>query len=178
MVIILATKFHTPRGARRGAMKQKYVIIRDDEHNNLIVREYAELDKEMMSLLCEESYPRETITAAVQNGKQAVVDVIRTNNMYPPTVFAEPIAQAILGLFAEGGNLSAELFFDDKDLFIKEAEVVVSEPVEETDEDVDVDDLLEETVDEEYDDEDEVLKDLKSSIQVADEDPGDLDETP
>jgi hypothetical protein len=159
-------------------MKQKYVIIRDDERNNLIVREYAELDKEMMSLLCEESYPRDTITAAVIEGKQAVVDAIRTNNMYPPTVFAEPIAQSIMGLFAEGGNLSAELFFDDKDLFVKEVEAVVSAPVEETEEDVDVDDLLEEAVDEEYDDDGEVLKDLKSSIQVADEDPGELDETP
>ncbi len=159
-------------------MKQKYVIIRDDDHDNLIVREYAELDKEMMSLLCEESYPRDTIAQAVQNGKQAVVDAIRTNNMYPPTVFAEPIAQSIINLFAEGGNLSAELFFDDRDLFVKEAEAAVpGEAEEESEEDVDVDDLLEETIDEEYDDEDEVLKDLKSSIQVAEEDPGDLDET-
>ena len=157
-------------------MKQKYVIIRDDEHQNLIVREYAELDKEMMSLLCEESYPHETISSAIQSGKQGVVDVIRTNNMYPPTVFAEPIAQAIIGLFAEGGNLSAELFFDDRDLFVKEAEAVAGEAEEESEEDVDVDDLLEETIEEEYDDEDEVIKDLKSSIQVADEDPGDLDE--
>jgi predicted DNA-binding protein YlxM (UPF0122 family) len=160
-------------------MKQKYAILRDDDQKKLIVREYAELDKEMMSLLCEETYPQQTIADAVKRSKQAVVDAIRTNNMYPPTVFAEAIAEAIVSLFSERGNLSAELFFDDKDLFTRDAEPVRVETEEESDEDVDVDDLLEETadVDEEYDDEDEVIKDIKSSIQVAEEDPGDIDET-
>lgn len=100
-------------------MKQKYAIIRDDEQRTVMIREYAELDKEMMSLLCEESYPQDAIAASIKEGHQAVVDVIRTNNMYPPTVFAGPIASAIEGLFKEGGNLSAELFFDDKELFPK-----------------------------------------------------------
>jgi hypothetical protein len=34
-------------------MKQKYAIVRDDKNKQLIVREFAELDKEILSLLCE-----------------------------------------------------------------------------------------------------------------------------
>ena len=156
-------------------MKQKYAIIRDDDQMKLIVREYAELDKEMMSLLCEETYGQETIAIAVKNGRQAVIDAIRTNNMYPPTIFAEPIAKAIEGLFEEGGNSSAELFFDDKEFFIKEAEVAAAEPDEDVDEEVAVDDLLEDDIDDDFGD-DEVLTDLKSSLQVADDDSNDVED--
>jgi hypothetical protein len=159
-------------------MKQKYAIIRDDEQGKLIIREYAELDKEMMSLLCEETYPMDTIAAACQAGRQAVIDAIRTNNMYPPTIYAEPIAEGVEGLFGKDGNLSAELFFDDKDLFLKESEPVVEAADDDIEEEVDVDDLLEESLDEEYDDEDEVLKDLKSTLQVADEDTSETDDVP
>lgn len=156
-------------------MKQKYAIIRDDDQNLLIVREYAELDKEMMSLLCEETYPQQTIAAAAQQGHQAVIDAVRTNNMYPPTAFALPIAEAIGALFAKGGNTSAELFFDDKEMFAKELEQVEKEPEEEVEEDVDVDDLLEDGIEDDFDD-DKVLKDLKSSLQVADEDANDIED--
>jgi hypothetical protein len=159
-------------------MKQKYAIIRDDDQDRIIIREYAELDKEMMSLLCEESYSRETIGTACATGHQAVIDAIRTNNMYPPTVYAEPIAQAIQGLFAEEGKLSAELFFDDKDLFIKNVEIPQEEDTEEEiEDDVDVDDLLTDEIEDDYD-EDEVLKDLKSSLQVADDDVADVEDAP
>ena len=156
-------------------MKQKYAIIRDDDQEKLIVREYAELDKEMMSLLCEESYDRKIMAAAVQEGRQAVIDAIRTNNMYPPTIFAEPIAQAIEGLFAEDGNTSAELFFDDKEFFVKETEAVAAEVDEEVEEEVGVDDLLEDDIEDDFG-EDQVLTDFKSSLQVADDDNSDVED--
>jgi hypothetical protein len=158
-------------------MKQKYAIIRDDDQGTIIIREYAELDKEMMSLLCEETYAQDVIKEACQAGHQAVIDAIRTNNMYPPTVYAEPIAEGVEGLFREGGNLSAELFFDDKDLFIKEVEPVVEATEEEIEKDVEVDDLLEDGIDEEYSGGEEVLKDLKTSIQVADDDTNTTEES-
>jgi actin-like ATPase involved in cell morphogenesis len=157
-------------------MKQKYAIIRDDEQKTLIIREYAELDKEMMSLLCEETYSQERIAEAVKKGILKVVDAIRTNNMYPPTLFAEPIAQAIISLFSDGGNLSAELFFDDKELFNKVVEKEIDDVEEVIDEDVAVDELLDDDIDEEFDDGDEVLTDLKSSLQVSDEDGADIED--
>jgi hypothetical protein len=160
-------------------MKQKYAIIRDDAQKTLVVREYAELDKEMMSLLCEESYSQEAMSAAINEGHQAVIDAIRTNNMYPPTVFAEPIAQAIEGIFAEGGNSSAELFFDDKELFIKEPEEVDAD-IDAKDDDVAVDDLLEE--DDDIDDglgdglgDEKVVAGIKSKVKVTEDENSDAD---
>ena len=84
-------------------MKQKYAIIRDDDQSTLVVREYAELDKEMMSLLCEEAYPQDQIKTAMQEGHNGVIKAIRTNNMYPPTAFAYAIAEAVLCTFGGGG---------------------------------------------------------------------------
>lgn len=157
-------------------MKQKYAIIRDDDQKTLVLREYAELDKEMMSLLCEETYAQDVLVEATKEGNQAVINVIRTNNMYPPTIFAHAIAEAIQGLLAEGGNQSAELFFDDKDLFNQEHEEIVEDDlVDEVEEDVDVDDLLDDSIDDDFEDE-KVLKDLKSSIQVVDDDSSDTED--
>ena len=160
-------------------MKQKFAIIRDDAQNNLIVREYAELDKEIMSLLCEETYPIATLQSALEAGPQAVVNTLRTNNMYPPTVFAQAIANAVETMLKEGGDSSADLIFDDKELFDLEDNI---EPADEDDEanvdseeDVEVDDLLNDDIDDDFEDE-KVLKDLKSSIQVADDDDSDMDD--
>lgn len=156
-------------------MKQKYAIIRDDDQKTLVVREYAELDKEMMSLLCEETYAQAKIEAALKEGPQSVINAIRTNNMYPPTLFAQAIAQAITGLLTEGGNQSAELFFDDRDLFNQEIVLPSEEAEEEVEEEVDVDELLDEAIEDDFED-DKVLNELKSSIQVADDDTPDLDD--
>jgi hypothetical protein len=150
-------------------MKQKYAIIRDDEQKTVIIREYAELDKEMMSLLCEESYTQDLMAAAAQEGHSAVVDAIRTNNMYPPTVYAGPIAKAIQGLFEDGGNRSAELFFDDKELFAKEVDAADDESDDQVDKEVAVDELLEDDIDDGLEDE-KVLKDLKSKLTVPGDD--------
>jgi hypothetical protein len=156
-------------------MKQKYAILRDDDQKALILREYAELDKEMMSLLCEETYAREKIEAALKEGHQAVINTIRTNNMYPPIMFAQAIAEAVEGILADGGNPSAELFFDDKDLFNQNIVLPPEEAEEEVEEEVDVDTLLDDNIDDDFED-DKVLTDLKSSIQVADEDAGEIDD--
>lgn len=157
-------------------MKQKFAIIRDDDQNNLVVREYAELDKEMMSLLCEETYAIATLQSAMESGSQAVINVLRTNNMYPPTVFAQAIANAVEELLAEGGNSSAELLFDDKELFnIEEEQAPEADEMEvESEEDVEVDDLLDDTIDDDFEDE-KVLKDLKSSMQAAEDDQDEMD---
>lgn len=156
-------------------MKQKYAIIRDDEQKTLTVREYAELDKEMMSLLCEETYDQDKIAAALKEDRQAVINAIRTNNMYPPTLFAHAIAEAIAGLLAEGGNQSAELFFDDKDLFNKDIALPGDDIEDEAEEDVEVDDLLDDDIEDDFED-DKVLKELKSTIHMADDDSDDVDD--
>lgn len=159
-------------------MKQKYVIEKSDNGDEIIVKEYAELDKEMLSLLCEESYAATDLTAAQQRGKTALVEAIRTNNMYPPGPYADQIADAIIGLMASDAPPSSELFFDDKELFVQEGESAeaVTEAAETEGETVVVDDLLEEEVGGGDEENPEILTKLKSSLKVSDGDAGGLDE--
>jgi hypothetical protein len=76
-------------------MKQKYTIIKDDKNKQLIIREFAELDKEILSLLCEETYDQKLIRSAIKSGKEDLIAALRTNNLYPPGIYADKIANAV-----------------------------------------------------------------------------------
>ena len=92
-------------------MKQKYLIVKDDEKKQLIIREFAELDKDSFSPLCEETYDAAIIESSIKNGKEVLVSVLRTKNMYPPGFFAGKIADAIMEIFDSEEKQSMELFF-------------------------------------------------------------------
>ncbi len=153
-------------------MKQKYVVLLDNENGKLSIQEYAELDKEMLSLLCEETYDAAAIKAAMDKDRHALIQALRTNNMYPPGVYTERIATAIAEMFQPGANASAELFFEEREMFAAadgdKEDAVVSSDEEKTD--MEVDDLLD---DEDMDDgfeEKGIIKNLKKSITTSDED--------
>lgn len=153
-------------------MKQKYVVLLDNEAGKLAIQEYAELDKEMLSLLCEESYDADVIKSSMDKDRNSLIQALRTHNMYPPGVYTERIADAIVEMFQPGANTSAELFFEERDLFAP----IEAEPVDETadapssDKGMGVDDLLDEDVDDDFE-EKGVIKDLKKSIKISETDP-------
>ncbi len=158
-------------------MKQKYVITKDDEKNELILAEHAELDKDIMSLLCEQKYDLDKIEKAVEEGKEALIAALRTINMYPPVVYLEKIAEAVASLCESGEEVSETLFFDDIDLVKEE------EPEEEAAEDINdeaatIDDILVDEVpiesDFEGDDAIPAITTPSTSIKVADDDTIDL----
>jgi len=149
-------------------MKQKYSIDRDTKNEKLIIKEYAELDKEILSLLCEESYSDDTIVAAIESGTDDLVRALRTRNMYPPSSFAAKIASAVISLYENGAEQSIEIMFDDKELFEKEEEAVEPDDTVESDSE-DIDELLDDEIDDDYEDK-KLIKDLKSSLKVADDD--------
>ncbi len=150
-------------------MKQKFLILKDEDKNELIIREFAELDKENFSLLCEETYDNKTIESAIEKGKRLLISTLSTKNMYPPGLFADKIAESVMAIYSSESDQSVELFFDDIDLVkeVKEEpeipDVVGEEPEE-------VFELLEE---EDSIDEDLVEKKtmgkIKSSIKIADD---------
>jgi hypothetical protein len=152
-------------------MKQKYVVLLDNEKGKLAIQEYAELDKEMLSLLCEETYDALSIKAAMEKDRNTLIQALRTHNMYPPGAYTERIADAIIEMFQPGANSSAELFFEERDLFDPLVEAVVNEPDDDEDEDtgIEVDDLLEDDIDDDFE-EKGIIKDLKKSIKISDED--------
>ena len=153
-------------------MKQKYTIVRDDKNNQLIIREFAELDKQILSLLCEETYDSKMIRAAIKQGGGHLIAALRTNNLYPPGIYAAKIAESVTALYATRGHEAVDLFFDDLELLAVESRserknVVEEEPVEEQGEDVD--ELLEDDFESEYENKDKISK-LNSSLKIADDD--------
>ena len=101
-------------------MKQKYLLLKNDENKELLIKEFAESDKEAFSLLCEVSYDSKEIESAIAQDKNALIGAIRTNNLFPLGTFAEQIADAIIDLYNSENDQSVELLFDDIDLLAKD----------------------------------------------------------
>ena len=156
-------------------MKQKYSILKDSNNQQLIIREFTEVDKELMSLLCEETYENKVITSAISNGLEALISTLRTKNLYPPSIYAEKIAVAVVDLYRSKEKESVDLFFDDVELLSREhAPIEIREPVAE-DESADLDELLEDDFDDDYEDKDDINK-IDSSLKIADDDFVDIDD--
>jgi hypothetical protein len=138
----------------------------------LIIREFAELDKQILSLLCEETYDSKMIRAAVKQGRSHLITALRTNNLYPPGIYAEKIAASVTELYATKGQQSLDLFFDDLELLAVESHpepenADEEKPVQEQGEDVD--ELLEDDFESDYEEKDKISK-INSSLKIADDD--------
>ncbi|CAB1061106.1 hypothetical protein D1BOALGB6SA_5877 [Olavius sp. associated proteobacterium Delta 1] len=148
-------------------MKQKYLILNDKENKQIKIQEFAELNKEMLSLLCEEAYDYKTIKSAISAGKDELIAALRTNNLYPPGIYAVQIADAVIDLHQSKDQESVELFFDDKNLLTKTRKPIkITQQVE--DEAVDADAILEDDFDESYTEKDEIKK-IDSSLKIVDD---------
>ena len=162
-------------------MKQKYLILKGEDRKSIIIKEFAELDKDMLSLLCEETYDIKGIKTAVLGGKDAVVSAIRTSNMYPAGVYAERIADSIITLYKSKDQDSVEVYFDDFDLISakrKKAQAEAEAVAKAAEESAEIDDLIEEedNYDEDFDEKTTPIKKIDSSIQVEDDDSAEYEE--
>ena len=148
-------------------MKQKYTILKDIPNQQLIIREYAELDKDALSLLCEEKYADQAIQSVIESGKASLITTLRTKNLYPPVTYAEKIADAVIALYGSENKESVDLFFDDVELLAGELSPAEAEPeIEEESEDME--ELLDDDFNGTLEDNDEIKK-LDSSIKIADD---------
>jgi len=148
-------------------MKQKYLILKNDEEKVLIIKEFADVDKGMFSLLYEEKHPHKQIKSAIKKGKEALIATLRTPTMYPVGRYADRIAEEVINLYKSKEVDSKELFFDDVDLLAAVRDV--PEPLDDDESELtEADDLLEDdTADSTYDDE---IKDITQQIKIADVD--------
>lgn len=159
-------------------MKQKYSISRNAEKDELIIREYAELDKEILSFLCEEVFKGEVVRAASEKGTNHLIAALRSKNLYPPALFMGKIAEAATTLY--GSDTSSvsqpiEIFFNDLDFLTRapESPKEIPEDIVE-DETEDIDELLEDEI-EEFDDK-EGINPINTSIKIADDDVLDIED--
>ena len=63
-------------------MKQKYAILKNDEKTGIIIREFAELDKEIFSFLCEEKFEDETVKSAIEKGQDALIQTLELKTCF------------------------------------------------------------------------------------------------
>ncbi|MFC1515561.1 hypothetical protein ACFL7E_02250 [Thermodesulfobacteriota bacterium] len=156
-------------------MKQKYVISKDNEKKALIIQEYAELDKEMLSFICEQPYELKAIRAAIKKGKRELISTLRTENMYPIGMYAEKLAASVIDLVKSKDDKPMELFFNDIDLLTKGR---VTDKVEDDIENgsVEVDELLDEDESTPTYDEKDAIDKLTKSIKVADDESTETDD--
>lgn len=160
-------------------MKQKYVILKDDGTDEFILREFAELDKEAMSLLCEERYAREALETAIQKGRDALIQAMRTPNMYPPSSYIERIAERVTALVSGDVESPAEIILDDVENIIRDRKEAAEAAEAAEDDSSDLDELLDDdddAMEDDFEDDDIPSIDSNSSIKIADDDSLDVDD--
>lgn len=155
-------------------MKHKYTISKDDDRDQLIIKEYAELDKEILTLVCEAAYEIDQVDASIEKGKTALIATLRTPNFYPAGAYADKLADTVIEYNRSGNPEPVEVVFDDTQLIPKDR--VRIEPAEDVEsDDSEIDDLIEDEFDEAYDGK-AGIDNVNSSIKVVDPEYDDFDE--
>jgi hypothetical protein len=154
-------------------MRHKYVLLRDDDKKELLLREMGEIDREIFALLCEEAYGIDTLNDAVSRKGDALVRTLRTDNIFPLGRYAEKIATAVGELLEGGNDTSVELLFDDVEFLTREAEAEEEEiEIEEEDAGDTLDDMLEDDIGSDYT---ETNVGVDSPLKIADDEAEDVD---
>ena len=96
-------------------MKQKFVLEKNNKKNELIIREYCELEENEYSLFCEERYDGGVVKSAIKEGGRSLLSILRTQNMFPPHSQAEKLAESVINLYDSEDPQSIKVFFDSKD---------------------------------------------------------------
>lgn len=106
-------------------MQQRYDISVDAEANRLSIKEYTMLERPnrkqvhsdhtqlAYSLIHEETYDGNVIRAAIENGKEALIEALRSDNFYPIYSSAEYIAEKVIGVFESTSDNFVKLYTDD-----------------------------------------------------------------
>jgi hypothetical protein len=157
---------HFLKNLKGKQMKQKYLILKNDEKNELIIRESLEINKDMFSLVCEETYDNKDIESAIAKGRKDLVSALRTDNMYPVGLYANKLAESIITMYGAEHKEPIKFFFDDAVSFSKiQEDLVASEDVE--DKVPEDNELFEDDFDSH-----KILK-MNCAIKVADDEPDD-----
>ena len=109
-------------------MLQRYDISMDNDTNQLSIREFAVIGRksrkgeyhdftlENFSLIHDVTYDADTIRAAIQEGADALISELRSDDFFPIESCAKIIAERVTGLFNGNSDPVSEVFFDDRTL--------------------------------------------------------------
>lgn len=111
-------------------MRQKYRICQLKKEKTLNIQEYAVLEKDTKNvssdmlrddhfdLVAEQKYETAAIARSVAAGSTALVEALRTPNLFPIAPYAVKIAESVIALTQDDNDRCIELFFDDNDFFV------------------------------------------------------------
>lgn len=105
-------------------MRHKYIIRMTDDRKEILISELAEVDKDMFSSLCEETFTLDVLTPSAAEGDDALVAALRSVNFYPPMEYATQIAAAVKEILDSENPERRELIIDDRQVLeAEEAEM-------------------------------------------------------
>ncbi len=123
-------------------MKQKCILSK--KKNTIVIKEVAQTEPGIFSLLYETEVNNEIVEEAVVKGNDAVIDMFRTHHFYPTRFFAGKIADGLIGMFGSDPTDSLHIEFNDiEGLQSKEPEEVEPDKIENGKELAEIDNLLE-----------------------------------
>lgn len=108
-------------------MQHKYIISKSDNKQKLVIKEFAELEKNIFTLVYESFYDADAVQSALATDNQAVISTLRTDHMFPTTRQMSSILNAVTTMYTGDGQDSMELLFDDIDSFLEEQAALESE---------------------------------------------------
>ena len=109
-------------------MIQRYDISMNPDTDRISIREFAVIGRkprkseyydfklENFSLIHEVNYDGDTIRAAIQEGAEALISELRTDDFFPVGSCVQLIAERVTGLCNGNAGPDCELFFDDRTL--------------------------------------------------------------
>jgi hypothetical protein len=148
-------------------VKQKYLISKSEDGKQIAITEYGEVDKEIFSVLCRETYDTTKFEKAKEEGINSLIPAFRTRNLFPPFSTAVKIAEGIETCLHTRENETIEVFIDDAETLgaLVEGIDIIDDIEDETEQ---LEDLLDESVDEF--DENISIRKISTSIKVDDDD--------
>jgi hypothetical protein len=100
----------------------------DNDTNRLSIREFAAIGRkprksefynvtlENFSLIHEVDYDVDILRAAMQEGSEALISELRSDDFFPIGSCTKIIAETVTGLFNSNAEPVSEVFFDDRTL--------------------------------------------------------------
>lgn len=109
-------------------MLQRYDISMDDDTDRLSIKEFAVIGRkprksdhynmatENFSLVHEVTFDVDTIRAAIQEGSEALISELRSDDFFPIDPCSKIIAEKVTGFFNGDAEPFSEVYFDDRTL--------------------------------------------------------------
>ena len=141
-------------------MEQKYIIDKDLDAGTFTIKEVAETDVSKFTTLHHETFPLDAVGAAIEAGKEPLLNLFRNHDFFPPEFLANTMAEAIISLYNDTEKTNLKIALNDNDSLESHKEADLEAEATKDKEPVEVDALL--------DDDDEV-KSTKEEVK-SDED--------